>query len=270
MTETEWLACEDPARMLTFLVQSQAQPVRPGSPITGPLSDRKLRLWVEACRAQGGQKDRAWGDYDLDTPSGLDAACDRWSRCEAPSVLPADPMPGRAALLRDIAGNPWRPVKVNEPVRCRRGHDYVPVKKDSFPALLSVCPRCNEEGPLWQDVQKGRPPSWLTPTVVGMAGRIYDDRDFDALPMLADLLEEAGCPAEESEDAVVDCPDCDGAGEVYGNYFAEDGLETCERCDGIGSVTANVARPSPLLAHLRSPGPHVRGCWALDCVLGRE
>jgi hypothetical protein len=25
-----------------------------------------------------------------------------------------------------------------------------------------------------------------------------------------------------------------------------------------------------LLAHLRSPGPHVRGCWALDQLLGRE
>ncbi|MGL4554267.1 MAG: hypothetical protein ACRC33_24145 [Gemmataceae bacterium] len=24
-----------------------------------------------------------------------------------------------------------------------------------------------------------------------------------------------------------------------------------------------------LLAHLRSSGPHVRGCWALDLVLGR-
>ncbi len=24
-----------------------------------------------------------------------------------------------------------------------------------------------------------------------------------------------------------------------------------------------------LLAHLRSPGPHVRGCWAVDLALGR-
>jgi hypothetical protein len=24
-----------------------------------------------------------------------------------------------------------------------------------------------------------------------------------------------------------------------------------------------------LLGHLRSPGPHVRGCWALDLVLGK-
>jgi hypothetical protein len=25
-----------------------------------------------------------------------------------------------------------------------------------------------------------------------------------------------------------------------------------------------------LLGHLRGPGPHVRGCWAVDLVLGRE
>ena len=25
-----------------------------------------------------------------------------------------------------------------------------------------------------------------------------------------------------------------------------------------------------ILAHLRSPGPHVRGCWAVDLVLGKN
>jgi hypothetical protein len=25
-----------------------------------------------------------------------------------------------------------------------------------------------------------------------------------------------------------------------------------------------------LLAHLRAPGPHVRGCWALDVILGKQ
>jgi hypothetical protein len=24
-----------------------------------------------------------------------------------------------------------------------------------------------------------------------------------------------------------------------------------------------------LLAHLRGPGPHVRGCWAVDLILGK-
>ena len=27
---------------------------------------------------------------------------------------------------------------------------------------------------------------------------------------------------------------------------------------------------SDLLGHLRGPGPHVRGCWAVDLLLGRE
>jgi hypothetical protein len=25
-----------------------------------------------------------------------------------------------------------------------------------------------------------------------------------------------------------------------------------------------------ILTHLRSPGPHVRGCWALDLILGKQ
>jgi hypothetical protein len=28
--------------------------------------------------------------------------------------------------------------------------------------------------------------------------------------------------------------------------------------------------PGALLNHLRSPGPHVRGCWAVDAILGQE
>jgi hypothetical protein len=55
-----------------------------------------------------------------------------------------------------------------------------------------------------------------------LAAGIYADQAFDRLPILADALEEAGCP------------DAD------------------------------------LLGHLRGPGPHVRGCWALDLILGKS
>jgi hypothetical protein len=55
-----------------------------------------------------------------------------------------------------------------------------------------------------------------------IAERIYAERRFEDLPILADALEDAGC----------DNPD--------------------------------------LLSHLRGPGPHVRGCWALDLILGKE
>lgn len=40
-------------------------------------------------------------------------------------------------------------------------------------------------------------PSCLTPTVVALAQAIYTDRAFDRLPVLADVLEEAGCTNQE-------------------------------------------------------------------------
>ena len=68
----------------------------------------------------------------------------------------------------------------------------------------------------------GAEPAWRERSIVTTAQAIYDGKDFDALGVLADALEEAGCTSAE------------------------------------------------LLTHLRSAGPHVRGCWALDLILGKE
>jgi hypothetical protein len=65
-------------------------------------------------------------------------------------------------------------------------------------------------------------PSWRTSTSIGLAQSIYESRDFAAMPILADALEEAGCD-----------------------------------------------EPS-VLTHCRSDGPHVRGCWVVDLVLGKS
>lgn len=32
------------------------------------------------------------------------------------------------------------------------------------------------------------------------------------------------------------CPDCDGTGEVAGDYSSEDGVTTCQRCGGKGTI----------------------------------
>ena len=65
-------------------------------------------------------------------------------------------------------------------------------------------------------------PAWQTPSVLGLACTVYENRAFDSLPILADALSDAGCDQEE------------------------------------------------VLAHCRSEGPHVRGCWVLDRLLGKE
>ena len=64
-------------------------------------------------------------------------------------------------------------------------------------------------------------PSWRSATVVALAEQMYASREFSAMPILADALQDAGC--EEAD----------------------------------------------ILAHCRGPGPHVRGCWVVDLVLGK-
>ncbi len=84
-----------------------------------------------------------------------------------------------------------------------------------------------------------------------LARVIYDERRFDLLPILADALEEAGCVGTDP------CPHCGGKG------YHDTGMVRF-RCLACGDGRL----PHPLVAHLRSPGPHARGCYAVDLILG--
>lgn len=64
--------------------------------------------------------------------------------------------------------------------------------------------------------------AWRMEHTVGIAAKMYDERDFRAMPILADALEEAGCDSAD------------------------------------------------VLSHCREPGPHARGCWVVDGVLGKR
>lgn len=67
--------------------------------------------------------------------------------------------------------------------------------------------------------------------VTNLALNLYHERDFASLPVLADALEEYGCAHSHPQ-----------------HRFSQ----------------------SNPLDHLRGPGPHALGCWALDLVLGKE
>jgi hypothetical protein len=200
MTEAEWLACADPAGMLAYLKQR-----------VPPASSRKLILFVLVCwrhktfgekvqsirevqfRYVDGHatyKELSKALYDLYGPGNwdeevaLDAACDcDFAALEAASASdyaepPSPVLIEQAAFLRDVFGNPFRPVSAN--------------------------------------------PRWLTSSALDLARTMYDSRDFAAMPILADALEEAGC-------------------------------------DNVD-----------ILAHCRGDGPHVRGCWVVDLILGKN
>jgi hypothetical protein len=97
----------------------------------------------------------------------------------------------QAALLRDLHGNPFRPLP---PKRGRKKWER-----------------------MWRSLL-----AWNDGTVVKLVQAIYDERAFDRLPILADALEESGCSDAE------------------------------------------------ILSHCRGAGPHVRGCWLVDLILGKE
>jgi hypothetical protein len=51
-------------------------------------------------------------------------------------------------------------------------------------------------------------PEWRTPTAVALAREAYDSRDFSAMPILADALQDAGC---DSDDILDHCRDPKGS-----------------------------------------------------------
>jgi len=270
VNESEWLASNEPAAMLHWLLADNVPGGGPGC------SKRKLRLFACACFrrnaagipeqqkvavaceawAEGGERPvpKAWDTsfiiYDPDAVHAATRIARTTSRAEA-------------NLLREIVGNPFR--------------RWMPAKWEFTGRVKGATDIFYE-------------PGWFTPTALSIAQAAYDElrgpcpcvyaRRYGAdcqrchgtgnegtldpfrLSLLADALEEAGCPAGEEGVEVTE----------YCNAF----MYGCEEFDAMDTCTHKVKKekkvftPNPLLAHLRSPGPHVRGCWVVDLVLGLE
>ena len=188
MTEQEWLACGDPAALLKALMHGIGWN-------SGQVNvERKLRLFACACCRHFKYRQNPPFAAEIDDweekgePHGLTAVS--WAEAWVGEVTDDPRGTYRAALLRDIVGNPFRPVKPpNGRIDCAEGRQ---------------CP------------QHGFP--WLTPTVLHVAQAIFDDRAFDRMPVLADELEEAGlgdvCENNESHRRTrcehTICAECDG------------------------------------------------------------
>jgi hypothetical protein len=216
MSESEWLTCTDPQKMLVFLRVKA--------------SDRKLRLFACACcrvlwsdqldaagrRAIDVAEHFADGEassamlrhavraafhgrsrhpalfanyfwqahlvFDVDVALGWAAAYDTCRYARHISIARSDAARLQAELFRDLFGNPFRPMAPPDP------------------AVLA----------------------WNGNAVRELAETIGAGHRFEDLPVLADRLEKAGCTNDE------------------------------------------------LPAHCRRPGPHVRGCWAIDLLLAKE
>jgi hypothetical protein len=234
VNESQWLTSGDPAAMLGWVMNpsDNANPLH-----LYQLSDRKLRLFATACYWALHPATGKAADEDIQEGTGLAQNPLGWATRWAESKLLLPEV--RVTILRDIVGNPWRPV------RCRQSGN--PLGTGTVMVRDSTLIGCDR--------------AWLTRDVLHLAQQAYEER-----------------PERE-------CRRCEGRGW---NYLSSrhDARTQCLYCakgrinDGTLDATTLAVLADALdevgcdngdiLAHLRSPGIHVRGCWAVDLILGEE
>jgi hypothetical protein len=219
MTEDVWLGSVEPFEMLMFLGLNA--------------SERKLRLFgVECCR-------RVWELLPNDTCRNAVELAERYAEG---LVTPKELARATGPLKRQVFSRgprqsgqqgrwlAWRvaqpdcfPTAVSRAMIDLLGHMAAPGKKSAARKTESR----RQCASIWDIF--GNPfrpvsfdPAWRTETAVALARQMYESRDFSAMPILADALQDAGCDSDD------------------------------------------------ILLHCRGPGPHARGCWVVDLVLGKE
>lgn len=202
MTEREWGDCEDVAAMLTF--------------IAGKVSPRKLRLFAVACcqtvwpilvDARSRQAVRVAARV-------ADGEASEWERRQAHAAarqayIDADDPSGErnngvtAGLLAALAAactlSAYRTASDVAQVAqlAARARSLMETVRGKLPPGGSPQERRRQAGVLRDIVTPFEPPAlrpqWATPIVRAIAEGAYAGRDWQALPILADALEDEGC-----------------------------------------------------------------------------
>jgi hypothetical protein len=230
MTEEQWLCCTKPAMMLELLSESTIA------------VERKLRLFAAACCR------RVWHLLDA-TARTLVEISERLADGEANqaelwSAIWASR--GNANLTaRTAADNAavgaWRPAVALLTFLWGHPLDSTSPASSAASALEQAAAEravagllCCVFGPL--PFREPRfDPHWQTPTVLSLAQAAYEERIV---------------------------PDPSGPG-----WLTLDPVRLLILADALGDAGADVPE---IIGHLRSPGPHIRGCWCVDSMRDRS
>jgi hypothetical protein len=238
VTEAGWQSCGEPEEMLSCLGRKGLLTLKSGG-------HRRLRLWVAACYR------RAWDCFSADERRAVEVAEEQAEkRKRDPDAI--------AAALRLIPG--MQP----------QGR-YAPARSAATFALT--------DRP-WDAAGRG-PRNAASAVAMRQTGGHWPPVDYAAyfaatkreLAHQADLLRDVfgdpfRSPAPPPSAAWLAWND--GAVPALAKGIYED--RAFDRMPILADALeeAGCAADGDLLSHLRSPGPHVRGCWALDLVLGKR
>jgi hypothetical protein len=226
MTEAEWLACDDPKAMLDFLRTKAA--------------DRKLRLFGVACcyrmiedmrvdsRCQNAiEVVERFADGEV-AETEVDKARDEVGQCGFGNWVSAcEWLSAASGFSGGATHRAWQVAAFAATGLFQLLFQHVGTIGQSDAKQRVLAAESKGQTDLLRDIfgntfrTVALDPAWLTSTVTALAQQMYESRDFGAMPILADALQDAGCDSDD------------------------------------------------VLGHCRGPGPHVRGCWVVDLVLGK-
>lgn len=214
MTEAEWLICRDSTRLLRHYRRT-------------PPSDRKLRLFAVLCCY------RIWAKLPDDRCRRAVEVCERFAEGSATSSELEAAHEGAEAAFNEYSGREETAAAAVS-AACYPSDLLELVASTARQSAWMVWPRERRRAEhQWQcQIARdlfGNPfrsivfsPMWRTDTVVTLARGIYESREFSAMPILSDALQDAGCGSTD------------------------------------------------VLDHCLDSGPHARGCWVIDLILGKE
>jgi hypothetical protein len=250
MTEAEWLVCIDPSQMLDHLQGRDCQ--------------RQLsRFAVACCR-------RIWHLLDAQEFRNAVELCERFLEGRVSKAEMADAaQAARAVALRTV--------------RCWYGPTGHPL--DAFPVsarhpvVLTVQAVAEAKSMGWI--------AWVTTRAAYIAERaargefrvgvassspVHQPKpeDGNQAQLLRCIFENPFRPASR-EDSWRTRPVFGIARATYEARMLPSGELEPDRLGILGDALEDTGCADPeMLAHLRGPGPHVRGCWVLDLLLGKS
>ena len=215
MTEAEWLACADPQQLVKFLLQDGFYGGSARLAAEARVGKRKLRLFACACcrriwhllpdqqAREVVQVAERYAD-GLATREELIVASDAgMGSIPASGSMGVDRAICAAAYTGMPGGNEYREEDVCAcvataashlgPGKTIHGHPCQLFDEAVREAEMTI--QCS----LCRDIFRNpfRPvafdPVWRTATVTSLAQKVYEERRFADLPVLADALEDAGC-----------------------------------------------------------------------------
>jgi hypothetical protein len=194
MTEAEWLACDDAWSLLNFLRTTLRAPVRKMRlvfcaacrDVWDELTDPRYRRAVEVAELFA---DKLVGD---------DERAAAWDAVATNGASRSDPL--RKATMLTVGRNMTAPNCLHYLSRPRAGHDANELRART--GVRDVVLIRDIFGNPFRPVSFD--PAWRTDTAVALARTMYDSREFSAMPILADALQDAGC---EDEQILTHCRD---------------------------------------------------------------